>query len=82
MNIDNDGNFCFIWSTLAHIHPCNDIHPNTVSNYRPSFTDLNIDGLDFTNGFKCTDVREVEKLNDVSINLSEVNSYQYHYVIT
>ena len=25
--------YCFIWSVLAGIHPCENVHPNRVSNY-------------------------------------------------
>ena len=33
-NIENDDKYCFLCSILAHLHPCNNDHPNTVSNYR------------------------------------------------
>ena len=28
----NDDKYCFIWSILASLHPCNNSHPNRVSN--------------------------------------------------
>ena len=28
----NDDNYCFFWSILAYIHPCENDHPNRVSN--------------------------------------------------
>ena len=30
-NIENDNKYCFIWSILASLHPCNDNPPNRVS---------------------------------------------------
>ena len=32
----------FIWSTLARLHPCNENHPNRVSNCQQYFDDLDI----------------------------------------
>ena len=34
--------------------------------------------FDFKNGFKCTDVHKIEKLNNLSINLFELYFYQDH----
>ena len=34
INIKNDGKYCFLWSILASLHPCDNDHPNRVSNYR------------------------------------------------
>ena len=41
-NIENNDKFCSLWSILAFLHPCNNNHPNGVSNYRQYFNDLNI----------------------------------------
>ena len=30
LNIENYDKFCFIWSILASLHPCNNNHPNRV----------------------------------------------------
>ena len=30
INNENNDNFCFIWSLLAHLHPCENSHPTTV----------------------------------------------------
>ena len=79
LNIQKDDNYCFIWSILAHLHPIPDPkngHPTRGSNYRQSFNELNIDGFDFTNGFKCSDVHKFEGVNSLSINISELNFYQ------
>ena len=76
LNIENDHIFCFLWSILAYSHPCNKNHPNRVSNYKVHFKGLNIEGFDFTNGFKCSDVHKFEKLNNLSINIFDLNFYQ------
>ena len=61
LNIENDDKYCFLWSILAYLHPCNNNHPNRVSSYRQYLNELNIEGFDFTNGFKCSDVHKFEK---------------------
>ena len=76
MNIKNDDKYCFIWSMLASLHPCKNENPTRVSNYRQYFDELNNEGLDFTNGFKCSDLHRFEKLNNLSVNIFELNSYQ------
>ena len=76
INIKNDDKYCFIWSILASLHPCENDHPNRVSNYKQYFNELNNNSFDFTNGFKCSDVRKFEKLNNLSINIFELNFYQ------
>ena len=30
LNIENDDKYCFLWSLIAHLHPCKIIHPNSV----------------------------------------------------
>ena len=45
LNFQNDDYFCFIWSILAYFHPIVDsknVHPTSVSNYRPYFNELNL----------------------------------------
>ena len=73
VNIKNDDKYCFIWSILAKLHPCENSHPDRVSNYMPFFNELNIEGFDFTNGFRCSDMYRFEKLNNLSINIYELN---------
>ena len=34
LNIENNDKYCFLWSILAYLHPCNKNHPNRVSNYK------------------------------------------------
>ena len=72
-NIDK---YCFIWSILAHLYPCNNIHPNRVSNYKQYFNELNIETFDFTNEFKCSDVHTLNNLKKLSVNIFQINFYQ------
>ena len=76
VNIKNNDKYCFIWSILASLHPCENGNPNRVSNYESYFNELNINGFDFSNGFKCSDMHRFEKLNTLSINIFELNFYQ------
>ena len=76
INIKNNENFCSIWSILASLHPCKADHPNRVSNYKQYFDELNIEGFDYTNGFRCSDDHKFENLNKISINIYESDSYQ------
>ena len=71
LNIENNDNYCFVWSILASLHPLNNNHPNRVSNYRQYFNEINIQDFDFTYGFKCSDVH-----NKLSTNIYELNIYQ------
>ena len=73
LNIKNDDKYCFLWSILAKLHPCENSHPDRVSNYEPYFNELNIEGFDFTNGFRCSDMYRFEKINNLSINIYELN---------
>ena len=76
LNIENNDKFCFLWSILAFLHHCKNNHPKRVSNYRKYFNKLNIQGFDFTIGFKCSDVHKFNELNNLSVNLFELNFYQ------
>ena len=75
MNSENNEKYCFLWSILACLHPCKN-HPNRVSNYRQYFNELNINGFNFTNGFKCSDVHRFNEINKLSVNIFELNFYQ------
>ena len=75
-NIEIDDKNCFLWSILADLHPCKKIHPNRVSNYKQYFNELNLEGFDFTNGFKCKDVHRFNELNNLSIIKYELNFHQ------
>ena len=76
LNVQNNDRYCLIRSFLASLHPCENDHPNRVSNHKQYFTDINIIGFDFTNGFKCSDMHRFEKLNNLSINIYELNFCQ------
>ena len=79
MTIENHDRSCFIWSTLEKLYPIFDPkngHSTRVSYYRQYLSELNIQGFDFTNGFKCTDAHKFEKLSNLSINLIELSFYQ------
>ena len=34
LNVENNDEYCFLWSIIASLHPCNKNHPNRVSNYK------------------------------------------------
>ena len=72
LNIEKNDKHCFIWSILAILQPCNNNHPNRVSNYKQHFNELNLEGLDFTIGFKCSDVHRFNELNNLSIKIVEL----------
>ena len=76
LNIENNDEYCFIWSILASLHPCNNNHPNRVSFYKRNFDGLNLQGFDFTSGLKCSDVRRFNELNNLSKNIFELRFYQ------
>ena len=76
LNIENNDKYCFLWSILASLHPCNNIHPKRVSNYRQNFDELNIEDFDFTNGFRCSDVHKFNELNNLSVKIFELFFYQ------
>ena len=76
INIKNFDKYCFIWSTLASLHLCDNDHPIRVPNYIQHFHELNIECFDFTNGFKCRDMYRYEKVKILSIIIYEINFYQ------
>ena len=76
LNIENNDKNCFFWSILASLYPCNNSHPNRVSNYKQYFNELNIQGFDFSKGLRCSDVHKFTELNNLSVNIFELNFYQ------
>ena len=76
LNVQNNDEFCFIWSILASLHPCENDHPNSVNKYSQYFNELNFQNFDFTNGFKCSDVHRFNELNNLSVHIYELNFYQ------
>ena len=75
LNIEKKDKYCFLWSILAYLHPCNNNHPNRVSNYRQYFDELKIQGFDFNKRFRCSDVHKFNELNNLSVNLFEINFF-------
>ena len=76
MDIKIDNNFCFLWSKISNLHPCEKIHPNRLTNYKQNFNELNNESFDFTNGFNCSDLHIFEKINRLSINIFELKVCQ------
>ncbi|KAK5638752.1 hypothetical protein RI129_013047 [Pyrocoelia pectoralis] len=66
INVRNNDKFCLLWSIVAALYPA---HKNAdrVNNY-PHFDEvLNRGSIQFP--IKLTDIKKIEKLNDLSINL-------------
>ena len=76
LNSKNNDKYCFILSILASLLPCDNDHPQRISNYKHFFNELYINDFNFTNGLKCSNVHTFEKLNNLSINIIELNFYQ------
>ena len=76
LNFENNDKYCFIWSILTSLHPCCKNRPDRVSNSKQYFDELNIQGFDFSNGFKCSVVHKINELNNLSVNIFELNFYQ------
>ena len=76
MNNKNIDKYCFIWSILASVHPCENDHPIRVSNYKQYFFELNFQSFDFTNDFKCSDVHKFNDIKKLSVNTFEIYFYQ------
>ena len=68
----NDGRKCLLCSILASLHPSINIHYKRVSFYKPYFDELNINGFNFINGFKCGHVHKFEGIKNLSINFFEL----------
>ena len=73
LNTQNNDKYCFIWSILASLYPCENTHPSRVNIYIQSFNELNFQSFDFTKGFKCSDVHRFNELNDLYVNIFELN---------
>ena len=76
LNIQNNDKYCFIWSILASLYPCQNTHPSRVNIYVQYFNELNFQSFDFTNGFKCSDVHRFNELNKLSVIIYELKFYQ------
>ena len=75
LNSRNDDSIVF-WSIIASLHPCKKSHRNRVSICKRYCDELNIQCFGFSNGFKCIDVYNSEKLNKLSKNLFELIFYR------
>ena len=76
LDIETNDKNCFVWSTLVSLQPCHNNHHNRVSIYREYFVELDIQGFDFTHGFVRSRVHKLEKLNNLSLYIFELNFYQ------
>ena len=76
LNVQKNDKYCFIWSILASLYPCEISNPSRVNNYVQYFDELNFQSFDFTNGFKCSDVHRFNELNNLSVNIYELYFYQ------
>ena len=68
LNVQKNDKYCFIWSILASLHPCENTHTSRKNNYLQYFNELNFQSFDFTDVFKCSDVHRFNKLNSLSVN--------------
>ena len=75
LNNEIKDEYCFSWSILADLHPCNNNQPKRYSNYKQDFNEVNIQDLDFSNVFKCK-VHRFNESKNLSINIFELNFYQ------
>ena len=75
LNVENIDKYCFLYSILAYLYPCINNHPNRVSNYKHFFNELNLQGFDFSKGFKCSDVHKFNELNNLPVNIFELAFY-------
>ena len=68
-SIQNVDSFCFLWSISAQLRPISNSkngHVTKVSIYGQSSDELNIEGFDFSDGFRSSDVNKFGKLNNLS----------------
>ena len=59
LNIQNNDKYCFIWSFLASLYPCENSNPSRVNNYIQYFNEINFQNFDFTNGFRSGDCSQI-----------------------
>ena len=76
LNVQNNDKYCFIWSILASLHPCENNYPNRKNNYVQYFNELNFQSFDSTKGFKRSDVHRFNEINNLSVNKYELKFYQ------
>lgn len=66
LNVQNDDNFCFVWSILAALHP-NKHNPNRVSVYKKHFKTLNLKQLNFP--LPVNQISKFESQNGIPVNV-------------
>ena len=76
INIRNNDKYCFLWPFLQNLHPCENDHPNRISNSEQYIKGLINEIFDFTNGFRCSDVHIFEKLKKLPNKIIQLNFYQ------
>ena len=75
-NRENIDKYFILRLILAYLHPCEINRPPRLRNYIQYLNELNVDGFDFWNGFKCSGVHDFEKPNNLSSNEFQINFYQ------
>ena len=71
VNIQNNDNYCFLWSILAHKYKV-DNHRERVSHYENHFHELNQGDIQFP--MKIKDIQTFERLNNLNINVFELSA--------
>ena len=72
VNIQNNDNYCFLWSILAHKYKV-DNHRERVSYYENHFHELNQSDIQFP--MKIKDIPIFERLNNLNINVFVLSAY-------
>ena len=71
VNIQNNDNYCFLWSILAHKYKI-DNHRERISHYKIHFQELNQGDIQFP--MKIKDIPTFERLNILNINVFELSA--------
>ena len=71
VNIQNNDNYCFLWSVLAHKYKV-DNHCERVSHYKKHFHELNQGDIQFP--MKIKDRPTFERLKNLNINVFELSA--------
>ena len=71
VNIQNNDNYCFLWSILAHKYKV-DNHRERVSHYENHFHELNQGDIQFP--MKIKDIPTFERLNNLNENVFELSA--------
>ena len=71
INIQNDDNYCFLWSILAHKHKV-DNHRERVSHYKKHFHEFIPGDIQFPRKLK--DIPTFERINNLNTNAFELSA--------